>query len=188
MKKNKSEATYKWQREKEKDEFFGRYKLRIIEDFYKNKFFALFDYQCFKCGKKEKHIKEIGNPPVLCIDHHIPMILGGHLVPGNLVSLCRSCNNKKKDKAPEEFYSSEELKKLAPLLKKQKNIFDFTFNWHLWSEDREGYLLSLGIDPIIVNKAIYDENFSGYVGLPYDNFLVSLSVNKIDDKKQSSKF
>src|SRR3972149_602298 len=145
--KNKSKEIYKGQKVKEKHELFKRFRLRAIEDIYKNKFFALFDHRCFKCGIKEKSYSEIGQPPVLCIDHHIPMILGGHLVPGNLVALCRICNNKKLDLPPEEFYTPDRLNKLKSLLDKQADIFAFTFDWNYWNQDRKGYLLNLGIEP-----------------------------------------
>src|SRR3990170_7226536 len=122
MMKNRSKEIYKDQRRKEKIELFKHFRLRLIEDLYKNKFFSLFNHQCFKCGIKEKPLPEIGKPPILCIDHHIPKVLAGHLVPGNLVALCRGCNNKKHDKSPEEFYTPEELKKLKPILEKQSDI------------------------------------------------------------------
>jgi 5-methylcytosine-specific restriction endonuclease McrA len=163
--KNKSKEIYKDQRRKEKIELFKRFRLRAIEELYKDKFFALFNHRCFKCGIKEKPNPEIGKPPILCIDHHIPMILGGHLVPGNLVALCRSCNNKKKDKPPEEFYSPAELNKLKPILEKQSDIFDFNFDWNYWNKEREGYLLSLGINPIRVHEILYNENDRDYIGL-----------------------
>lgn len=88
----------------------------------------MFDNRCFKCGVKEKSQVEISKPPILCIDHHIPMIRGGHLIPGNLVALCRSCNNKKHDLLPEEFYTHEELNRLRPILEKQNEIFNFVFD------------------------------------------------------------
>ena len=81
--------------------------------------------------KREPH-PEFGQPPSLCIDHHIPMILGGHLVPGNLVAFCRNCNNKKHEQPPGEFYTREELVKLKPILEKQREIFVFTFDWNYY--------------------------------------------------------
>lgn len=178
--KNKSKEIYKGQRGKERRELFKRFRLRVIENIYKNKFFALFDYRCFKCGVKEKPYSEIGKPPVLCIDHHIPMILGGHLLPGNLVALCRNCNNKKHDLLPEKFYTCEELDKLKPILEKQDDIFDFTFDWDYWNKDRKGYLLSLGIEPTLVHELLYNHEHPDYIGMPSDNSGVTISVN-IDD-------
>jgi len=181
--KNNSKETYKGQRKKEKDELFKRFRLRAIEDLYKDIFFALFKHRCFKCGVKEKPHPEIGKPPILCIDHHIPMILGGHLVPGNLVALCRRCNNKKKDKHPEEFYTAKELEKLEPILNKQGDIFDFNFDWNYWNQDREGYLLSLGLDPKRVHEVLYNKKDRDYIGLPSNNFVVSITVDINDIMK-----
>ena len=176
--KNISTETYKDQRKKEKNELFKRFRFRPIVYLYKDKFFSLFNHRCFKCGIKEKPIPEIGKPPILCIDHHIPMILGGHLVPGNLVALCRRCNNKKKDKPPEEFYTLEELEKLKPILEKQENIFDFKFNLDFWYNDRKGYLISLGLNPKRVHEILYNENDRDYVGLASNKYVVSISLDK----------
>jgi len=170
----------KRQRNKEKQEFFKRFRLRAIEDIYKNKFFALFDHRCFKCGIKEKAYSEIGQPPALCIDHHIPMILGGHSVTGNLVALCRICNNKKRDLPPEEFYTSEELNKLKPILDKQSDIFNFTFDWDYWNKDRKGYLLSLGIEPNLVHELLYNHEHPDFIGTQSDNIGVIISVDFAD--------
>jgi len=178
--KNRSREKYKDQRRKEKIELFKRFRLRPIEDLYKYKFFALFNHQCFKCGIKEKPHPEIGKPPILCIDHHIPMVLGGHLVPGNLVALCRGCNNKKKDKPPEEYYTHEEIKKLKFLLEKQKNIFEFNFDWDYWDRNREGYLLSLGLKPKRVHEILYNEKDPDYIGFQTDNFSKTISINVTD--------
>jgi len=161
--KNHSQEIYKGQRAIEKRELFRHFRLRAIKNIYKNKFFALFDHQCFKCGIKEKPYAEIGKPPVLCIDHHIPMVLGGHLIPGNLVSLCRSCNNKKLDHPPEEFYTPEELDKLKSFLDKQGDIFVFNFDWSYWKRDRKGYLISLGIEPHIVDEVLSNPNHPDYI-------------------------
>jgi 5-methylcytosine-specific restriction endonuclease McrA len=177
--KYNSKEIYKGQRGKEKRELFKRFRLRAIEDIYKNKFFALFDHRCFKCGVKERPQIDIG-PPVLCIDHHIPMILGGHLVPGNLVALCRNCNNRKHDLPPEDFYTPEELNKLKPLLEKQGDIFIFAFDWNYWNNDREGYLLSLGVEPNLVHELLYNHEYPDYVGIPSDNIGVTISVNIAD--------
>ncbi len=158
-----SSEAYKEQRNKEKRELFKRFRFRVIEEIFKNRFYALFNYQCFKCGVKERQPYKQKGPPVLCIDHHIPMILGGHLVPGNLVALCRSCNNKKLDRPPEEFYTSEELDKLKPILEKQRDIFDFTFDWNYWKRDRKGYLISLGIEPQEVDELLNNPNHPDYI-------------------------
>lgn len=162
--KRKSAELYSYQRSKEKRELFKRFRLRIIENVYKKKFFALFGHCCFKCGVKEKPCQEIGQPPILCIDHHVPIALGGHLVPGNLVSLCRNCNNKKLDLRPEEFYSPDELEKLKPILDIQEEVFSFTFDWDLWDDDRQNYLLSLGVDAGLVQELLFNPEHPEYIG------------------------
>jgi len=177
MARNKSKEVYKDQRSKEKTELLKRFRLRPVADLYKEKFFALFNHQCFKCGVKEKPYPEIGKPPILCIDHHIPMILGGHLVPGNLVVLCRRCNNKKKDKPPQEFYTPQELAKLMPILEKQHAIFEFNFDWKYWDRDREGYLLSLGLDPKRVHEILYNEYDRDYIDFESNKHVVSIEID-----------
>ena len=185
--KNNSKEIYKWQRGKEKRELFKRFRIRAIEEVYKKKFFSIFDNRCFKCGIEEKPYVEIGKPPVLCIDHHIPMILGGHLVPGNLVSLCRRCNNKKHDLPPEVFYTTEELNKLKPLLEKQYDVFTFNFDWELWNKDREGYLLSLGVEPNLVQELLNNPNHTDYIGLPSDGISVTFKIDMNDILNNLSK-
>ncbi len=178
--KYKGKEIYKGQRGKEKRELFNRFRLRAIEEIYKNKFFALFDHCCFKCGAKENPDTEIGYPPLLCIDHHIPMVLGGHLVPGNLVALCRRCNNKKHDLPPEKFYSQEELDKLKPFLEKQAEIFTFTFDRDSWNKDREAYLLSLGVTPSLVYELLNNKEHPDFIGMPADNIGFTISINIAD--------
>lgn len=175
--KKKSAESYPGQRGKEKRELFGRFKLRAIEDVYKNKFFVLFDHSCFKCGTKERPHKEISRPPVLCIDHHIPMALGGHLVPGNLVALCRSCNNKKLDSAPEEFYSPCELERLEPIFDQQHEVFSFAFDWDAWHKDREVYLVSLGVEPGLVRELLFNPEHPDYVGVASDDVGLFITVD-----------
>lgn len=175
-----SKETYKGQRGKEKRQLFDRFRFRVIEDIYKSRFFALFDHQCYKCGAKEKPHPEIGQPPILCIDHHIPMILGGHLVPGNLVALCRSCNNKKHDSPPEEFYTPDELEKLTPFLEKQRDVFNFSFDANHWNRDRKGYLVSLGIDPRVADEVLNNPNRLDYIGPatpPEDAVSIEFSID-----------
>lgn len=144
---------YKGQRNKEKRDLFKRFHLPIIANLYKSKLFALFDHCCFKCGSKD----------FLDIDHHVPMVLGGHLVPGNLVALCKRCNSKKLDSHPNDFYTLEELSRLEPILKKQSKLFEFEFDWKRWEEDRKDYLLFLGIDPNLVNEVLNNPNHRYYV-------------------------
>lgn len=167
MKSNSAEA-YSGQRGKEKRVLFGRFRLRAVEDLYRQKFFALFNHRCFKCGAKERQNKEFGKPPVLCMDHHLPMALGGHLVPGNLVALCRDCNNKKLDSHPENFYTPIELERLQPILLQQQEIFSFTFDGEAWRNDREAYLVSLGVDRGLVQEILFNPEHPDYIPPPSD--------------------
>jgi len=159
-----STEKYPGQRKKEKRDLFRPFRLRVIEDLYRRRFFESFGNCCFKCGMPEKVTQEIGAPPNLCIDHHIPMALGGHLVAGNLVALCRACNGVKLDQHPAEFYTLEELGRLQPLLASQCLLFQFSFDWNRWGEDRERYLLDIGVEPDTIYLAMHDENFVGYLG------------------------
>ena len=159
----RSAETYPGQRGKEKRELFGRFRYRIIEDVYRKRFFLLFQNRCFKCGRPEKQ-QAIGSPPILCIDHHLPMALGGHLVPGNLVSLCRECNNRKLDTPPTAFYWADELERLQPLLEAQHRLFEFSLDWDRWMNDRESYLRHLGAEPAAISAALEDEEDHRYVG------------------------
>lgn len=175
--KRKSTEAYSGQRGKEKRELFGRFRLRVIEDVCRNTFFALFNHRCFKCGVKERPYKEIGRPPVLCIDHHVPMAWGGHLVPGNLVALCRNCNNKKLDSPPEGFYTPSELEELKPILEQQDEIFSFTFDWDAWHKDREGYLVNLGVAHSLVQELLFNSDHPDYVDIASDDVGVAITIN-----------
>lgn len=173
----KSAEVYPGQRSKEKRELFGRFRLRAIEDIYKAKFFALFENRCFKCGAKERAHQEIGKPPILCMDHHVPMALGGHLVPGNLVALCRDCNNKKLDLPPEGFYTPKELERLKPLLEREAEILYFAFDWDAWCKDREGYLVSLGVPSELVQELLFKPEHPDYIGVAKDNNGVTITID-----------
>jgi hypothetical protein len=113
------------------------------------------------------------------MDHHIPLALGGHLTPGNIVSLCRTCNNRKSDKSPERFYTREELERLQALLDQQEELFRFEFDWELWREDREKYLLSVGVEPKAVKDTLYNEDHPDFLGIPSNNhgFISSVDIS-----------
>lgn len=175
----KSSEKFPGQRNKERRELFRPYQIRVIEDLFKRRFFEHFGNRCFKCGKAEKVKQEIGAPPHLCMDHHLPMALGGHLFPGNLVSLCRKCNELKLDKHPADFYTPEELARLQPLLNSQEGLFAFSFNWDQWTLDREAYLLAVGVEKEVVHAALHDEYFVGYVGTGEAQLGVTITI---DDK------
>lgn len=165
------------QRNKEKRQLFGRFVASAIEAMYKEKFFDLFGNQCFKCGRPETYRSGVAGVKLLCIDHHVPMALGGHLVPGNLVSLCRACNERKLDRAPETFYTLEELERLAPILELQHALFDFQFDQDAWSDDRRSYLLGLGFEPDLVHALLYDESHRHFVGLPGPRWGFTISIS-----------
>jgi hypothetical protein len=146
----------KRQRNQEKSQLFRVFIYPVIADLAKKKFFGLFGNRCFKCGSTYS----------LEIDHHIPIVLGGHLVPGNLVALCGRCNNRKLDSPPEAFYSKEELDRLQPLLADQNAIFSFAFDRDYWERDREGYLLALGIDRSLVSEVLTNSDHRFYIPPP----------------------
>ena len=162
-----SSEAYKGQRNKEKYEIFKHFRHPAIADLFKNRLFALFDHQCYKCG-------QIAD---LDIDHHVPMVLGGHLVPGNLVTLCKRCNNRKRDLHPEEFYSQEELSRLKPILEKQFKVFNFEFDWNLWNTDPKEYLLFLGVDPILVSEMFTNPDHRYFVEPPSPDICITISVD-----------
>jgi hypothetical protein len=86
--KSNSKEKYKGQRGKEKYELFKRFRHRAIEDIYKNKFFALFEHKCFKCGIKEKPHPEYGYLPIPLIS---PPDSEGkrHAIPKDVATLFR---------------------------------------------------------------------------------------------------
>ena len=165
MPRKASAEIYPGQRNKEKRRLFGRFVLRPIESHYKEKFFALFDSKCFKCKVLKEPVLH-GYAANLCIDHHLPMALGGHLVPGNLVVLCRSCNLRKLDQPPEVFYTARELELLQPLLDSQADLFNFSFDSDAWQQAPQAYLLGLGLSEDVVASAHFDEYDHDYIGLP----------------------
>jgi 5-methylcytosine-specific restriction endonuclease McrA len=175
MTKQSTEA-YPGQRGSEKRKLFEPFRVRVIKDVYRSRFFASFQNKCFKCGLPEKVKQEYSAPPALCIDHHVPMFLGGHLVPGNLVALCRDCNNRKRDRPPIDFYTEDELSRLKPFLDSQEELFAFKFNWLRWQEDRKTYLLDVGVKPEIVQAVLTDENHLHFVGIANKNAGMIISI------------
>lgn len=58
---------------------------------------------CHYCGKKVK-------PKELTMDHVVPIIRGGRSTKGNVVAVCKECNDKKKYLLPLEW--EEHLERL----------------------------------------------------------------------------
>jgi 5-methylcytosine-specific restriction endonuclease McrA len=71
-----------------------------------NMIYKRFDHQCFKCKTTTD----------LTLDHHLPLSKGHGLSLSNAVLLCKSCNSRKHDRLPEDFYTSSELEHLNCLL------------------------------------------------------------------------
>jgi hypothetical protein len=110
------------------------------------------------------------------------MALGGHLVPGNLVALCRDCNNKKLDSPPEEFYTPIELERLQPILLQQHEIFSFTFDDEAWRNDREAYLLSLGVDRGLIQEILFNPEHPDYIS-PRSDMGVTITIDFVSSRR-----
>lgn len=67
-----------------------------------------FKNACYNCGSQDD----------LVIDHHRPLVDGNALSLSNAVLLCSSCNSKKSDKSPEDFYGIKKCQKLDHKLRK----------------------------------------------------------------------
>jgi hypothetical protein len=113
----------------------------------------LFNGRCFACD----------SPAELRLDHHVPLIRGGRLEPGNIVVLCGPCNTRKHDFPPEEFYSADELARLAPLLAHEENVLAFVLDRYRWSTDPAGYLRDVGLDPLLVDELRTNVDHPWYV-------------------------
>lgn len=124
-------------RNADKRALYKHFRIEIIEDVYRHKFEQLFDRCCFACYA----------PPPLELDHHIPARAGGRLVPGNIILLCPSCNNRKGSMPPSEFYSPAQNARAKRLFKQQVSLFEFTFDWAQWEADPLAYLLCVGVTP-----------------------------------------
>ncbi len=163
-------------RSKEKSDFWRHYQFPVIACHYKNKFFSLFNNRCFKCGSSMW----------LEIDHHIPVVLGGHLVPGNLVALCSTCNNRKHDQHPASYYSSDELLKLEPILEQEPSVLDFMFDNAHWEEDRKGYLLRIGLDEQLIDAVLTNPAHPFYIvpagctGDSSDDITITIDMSSMD--------
>ena len=164
--KEKPEELVK-RRKKEKYELIKQFKLNIIVDFYKKKFYSLFNNRCYKCSKNE----------LLVIDHHIPMILGGRMLPGNLVALCTKCNSKKGRQHPDMFYTKQELLNLKEIFEKEKELFSFRFDWKAWNNSPRKYLDSIGIDKDLIDEAFLNPNSPFYIDMSQEDEKTGFSFN-----------
>ena len=154
-------------RTKEKQGFWRRYRYPVIAYIVKRRFFSIFGNKCFKCSSSSS----------LEMDHHVPMILGGHFVQGNIVALCSRCNNKKRDLHPVKFYTHEELSKLNRLLIQEAKVFEFTLDLNPWFSDRESYLLQLGLEPDLVNKILNNPDHRLYAGRQTDKSETTIKIS-----------
>jgi len=76
------------------------------------KVFEQFGYKCFKCGKDLRDVEDEKERP---LDHTLPAVYLWPLTTENATLLCREHNGEKSGKWPSEYYSTEELKRLAVL-------------------------------------------------------------------------
>lgn len=133
-----------------------RYVIEAVWQHFRARLIQAFGGRCFHCGAA----------PPLDLDHCVPLLLGGRLVPGNITPLCRRCNNLKGAREPEEFYRPEELARLMSLLSEQPSLMAFHWHWSRWSSDREArraYLLEIGLDAATVQAMFEDPAHPWYV-------------------------
>lgn len=153
----------KRERNKQRQAFYSRFRLRIIEDHFRRKIYRQFLDRCFNCGCEFAIDLAHHCPWDIAIDHHVPLARGGLYELGNLVVLCRCCNGRKHDKMPDEFYPADKLSQLEDILTEQRKLFSFEFDWEAWARDRTGYLASLGIEPDLIQLAFTNEYHKYYI-------------------------
>lgn len=169
-------------RQRDKWEWDKKYCLRVIENHFRNKLFALFEYGCVKCSKPgalRTDYKGMEHVPFwrgLERDHHVPISLGGRLTPGNIGVLCTSCNSRKNEKSPQSFYTASELGRVERYLEKEEPTLHFKFAWEAWRQDRAQYLSSLGIDRALIHEVLTNENHR-YYAPPPAQFGISITVD-----------
>jgi len=144
---------FKGQRRKDSNKFFMRYRYDVIWNHFRNKLIGLFNGRCFACD----------SPEGLQLDHHVPLIRGGRREPGNIVMLCFRCNQQKWDYLPDEFYSTDELAYLSPLLEQEAEILAFKFNEEHWVADPFRYLRDIGLSPLLINEIRTNPDHSWHV-------------------------
>lgn len=136
--------SFKGQRRWDSDQFFMRYGEGVIWNHFRNRLIAHFNSRCFACDA----------PGGLQLDHHVPLSRGGRREPGNIVVLCGRCNVLKWDYRPEDFYSTDELDRLAPLLAQEAELLSFEFDRERWRLDPTGYMSDIGISPLLIHEVM----------------------------------
>lgn len=71
-----------------------------------------FGYRCFKC---QRDLRKVANANERPLDHTLPVVFLWPLTTENATLLCREHNGEKSGKWPSEYYSDNELRKLAVL-------------------------------------------------------------------------
>lgn len=169
-------------RQRDKREWDKKYCLRVIENHFRNKLFSLFEYSCVKCftpGMLRTDFAGMERVPFwrgLERDHHLPIRLGGRLIPGNIGVLCTSCNSRKNEKSPRAFYTTGELDRVQRCLDKEEAALHFKFDWEAWRQDRSQYLASLGIDRELIGEVLTNEDHR-YYAPPPSQFHLSIAVD-----------
>ena len=141
------------QRQIEKRALWKPFRLEVFADLFKDRLFGQFEHRCARCD---------GRWP-LDLDHHVPTVLGGRLVPGNLGALCRRCNIAKSDSPTDAFYSPAQLRRVESLLLQQPALFAFEFDWKRWEAGRSVYLLDLGVNPALVQEMFSNPEHRWYM-------------------------
>ncbi|MCD8509508.1 MAG: HNH endonuclease [Bacillus sp. (in: Bacteria)] len=84
----------------------GNHKLNSTE------VYSRFNHSCFNCGKDLKIYQNSKEKP---LDHTLPVKFLWPLTTENATLLCQSCNSRKSDKWPSDFYEDEQLRELHRL-------------------------------------------------------------------------
>jgi hypothetical protein len=89
--------------------------------------------------------------------------MGGILQPGNMVVLCKTCNNQKLDRDPNLFYSERDLLRVSQLLEDEKKVLEFSWDWDFYNRDPKSYFLSIGVHEETVRKIFEDPEYRYYI-------------------------
>jgi len=160
----------KWERRK----LFACFKLEVIAQVKRRQLLEMFDNRCFRCDTAQD----------LNFDHHWPIEKGGRLIPGNVMILCGPCNNLKRARLPEDFYSPAELTRAHALLLRQLDLFDFKFDWTGWTNHPKEYLVAVGATSEEAEAALSAPGHPLYAG-GYLSFLSSASQYYVSPDQES---